>query len=684
MIRTHTAGSLRAANVGETVTLAGWVARRRDHGGVAFLDLRDASGVVQVVVRDPEVAHPLRNEFCVKVVGEVSLRPEGNANAELPTGEIEVIVAELEVLSVAAPLPFPIDEHVEVGEEARLRHRYLDLRRPAPGAAIRLRSTVNRTARDVLYAHDFVEIETPTLTRSTPEGARDFLVPARLQPGSWYALPQSPQLFKQLLMVAGMERYFQIARCYRDEDFRADRQPEFTQLDIEMSFIDQDDIIGIGESVVSALWKLIGHEISTPIPRMTYADSMARFGNDKPDLRFGHELVECTDYFADTPFRVFQAPYVGAVVMPGGASQPRKQLDAWQDWAKQRGAKGLAYVLVQEDGELGGPVAKNLSDAERAGLAERVGASAGDCVFFAAGEVSPSRALLGAARLEIGRRCGLIDEAAWSFVWIVDAPLFEQRKGWGCPAPDPIFIVGLPRSGSTLVEQILASHSQVQGTMELPTLGFIASDMDRRARQDGLSGYAQAIPSMDNAALTALGEGFIAATRIYRTLNRPLFIDKMPNNFRHVGLIQLILPNARIIDARRQPLGSCFSSFKQHFAQGQAFSYDLTDLGRYYADYVELMRHYDRALPGRVHRVIYEDMVEDTEAVVRRLLDYCGLPFEEGCLRFYENQRAVRTVSSEQVRRPIFREGLDQWKRFDPWLDPLKSALGPVLENWRD
>ena len=341
MIRTHTAGSLRAANVGETVTLAGWVARRRDHGGVAFLDLRDASGVVQVVVRDPEVAHPLRNEFCVKVVGEVSLRPEGNANAELPTGEIEVIVAELEVLSVAAPLPFPIDEHVEVGEEARLRHRYLDLRRPAPGAAIRLRSTVNRTARDVLYAHDFVEIETPTLTRSTPEGARDFLVPARLQPGSWYALPQSPQLFKQLLMVAGMERYFQIARCYRDEDFRADRQPEFTQLDIEMSFIDQDDIIGIGESVVSALWKLIGHEISTPIPRMTYADSMARFGNDKPDLRFGHELVECTDYFADTPFRVFQAPYVGAVVMPGGASQPRKQLDAWQDWAKQRGAKGL-------------------------------------------------------------------------------------------------------------------------------------------------------------------------------------------------------------------------------------------------------------------------------------------------------------------------------------------------------
>ncbi len=428
MIRTHTAGSLRAEHVGQTVTLAGWVARRRDHGGVAFLDLRDASGVVQVVVRDPEVAHPLRNEFCVKVVGVVSARPAGNANLDLPTGEVEVVTSELEVLSTAAPLPFPIDEHVEVGEEARLRHRYLDLRRPAPGAALRLRSRVNRIARDVLYDHDFIEIETPTLTRSTPEGARDFLVPARLQPGTWYALPQSPQLFKQLLMVAGMERYFQIARCYRDEDFRADRQPEFTQLDIEMSFVDQDDVIAIGEAVVSSIWREIGVDIPTPIARMTYADSMVRYGNDKPDLRFGNELVECTDYFSETTFRVFQAPYVGAVVMPGGASQPRKQLDAWQDWAKSRGARGLAYVLVGEDGELGGPVAKNLGDAERAGLAERVGARPGDCVFFAAGETSPSRALLGAARLEIGKRCGLIDESAWAFVWIVDAPLFEPSS----------------------------------------------------------------------------------------------------------------------------------------------------------------------------------------------------------------------------------------------------------------
>lgn len=425
MIRTHDAGSLRADHVGQTVTLAGWVARRRDHGGVAFIDLREATGVVQVVIRDEEVAHHLRSEYCLKVTGTVSARPEGNQNANLPTGEIEVIADDVEVLNASAPLPFPIDEHVEVGEEVRLAHRYLDLRRAGPAAAIRLRSEVNRAAREVLSGQGFVEVETPTLTRSTPEGARDFVVPARLRPGSWYALPQSPQLFKQLLMVGGIERYFQIARCYRDEDFRADRQPEFTQLDVEMSFVDQDDVIAVAEEILKAVWSLVGHEIKTPIERMTYADAMARFGSDKPDLRMGLELVDCTDYFSETTFRVFQAPYVGAVVMPGGASQPRKKLDAWQDWAKQRGAKGLAYVLVQEDGELGGPVAKNLSDAEKAGLAGHVGAKPGDCVFFAAGPVKSARALLGAARLEIGRRGGLIDESAWSFVWVVDAPLFE-------------------------------------------------------------------------------------------------------------------------------------------------------------------------------------------------------------------------------------------------------------------
>jgi aspartyl-tRNA synthetase len=432
VIRTHEAGTLRAEHAGEPVTLAGWVARRRDHGGVAFLDLRDASGVVQVVVRDEILeasgAHDLRNEYCIKIGGEVSLRPQGNANPDLPTGEIEVVASGIEVLSTAAPLPFQIDERVTVGEEVRLRYRYLDLRRPAQAAAIRLRSQVSRVARNVLGDRDFVEIETPTLTRSTPEGARDFLVPARLKPGSWYALPQSPQLFKQLLMVAGMERYYQIARCYRDEDFRADRQPEFTQLDIEMSFVDQDDIIELTEALLSAIWQLIGVEIPTPIPRLTYADAMNRYGTDKPDLRFGLELTDMTGFFADTSFRVFQADYVGAVVMPGGADQPRRTFDAWQEFAKQRGHRGLAYVTVGADGELGGPVAKNLSETERSGLAEFVGAGPGDCIFFAAGARSSAQALLGATRLEIGHRVQLIDESAWAFTWVVDAPLFEPAS----------------------------------------------------------------------------------------------------------------------------------------------------------------------------------------------------------------------------------------------------------------
>lgn len=425
MLRTHEAGRLRASDISKVVTLAGWVARRRDHGGVAFIDVRDASGVVQVVVRDEAVAHQLRSEFCVQVTGEVSARPDGNQNPELATGDIEVLADAVIVLSEAAPLPFPIDDHIEVGDEARLRHRYLDLRRSGPGAAIRLRSKINQVSRNVLLERDFVEIETPTLTRSTPEGARDFLVPVRLKPGSWYALPQSPQLFKQLLMVAGMERYFQIARCYRDEDFRGDRQPEFTQLDIEMSFVEQDDVLEVGEAIVRAMWKTALDVEVGPIPRMTYAEAMRLYGSDKPDLRFGLELVDLTDYFSTTDFRVFQAEHVGAVVMPGGADQPRRTFDAWQEWAKQRGARGLAYVTFGADGELGGPVAKNLSDVERQGLAAATGAQAGDCVFFAAGKRSDALALLGATRLEVGRRCGLIDESQWSFLWVVDAPMFE-------------------------------------------------------------------------------------------------------------------------------------------------------------------------------------------------------------------------------------------------------------------
>ena len=435
MLRTHNAGELRANHVGQTITLTGWVARRRDHGGVAFIDLRDGSGWCQVVINDEATAGALRAEWCLKVVGEVIARPAGSENPNTPTGSIEVVATEVVVLSEAAPLPFPVDSGDEsnISEEVRLRYRYLDLRREVPAANLRLRSKVSSVIRRVMEQEQFHEIETPYLTRSTPEGARDFLVPVRLQPGAWYALPQSPQLFKQLLMVAGMERYYQIARCFRDEDFRADRQPEFTQLDIEMSFIDQEDILLLIEKLLKQIWSEVkSYEIPLPIPRITYKEAMDRFGSDKPDLRFGCDLVEMTEYFAATNFRVFQAPYVGAVVMPEGANTPRRELDAWQDWAKARGAKGLAYVLVQEDGTLGGPVAKNLSENEISGLAAKVGAKNGDAIFFAAGNKAESQTLLGAVRLEIGKRKNLIDENKWEFLWVVDAPMFEptENGGW--------------------------------------------------------------------------------------------------------------------------------------------------------------------------------------------------------------------------------------------------------------
>ena len=435
MLRTHGAGELRASNVGQTVVLTGWVARRRDHGGVAFIDLRDGSGWCQVVINDEATASSLRAEWCLKIVGEVIARPSGSENNKTATGAIEVVAKEVHVLSEAAPLPFPVDsgDDVEVSEEIRLRYRYLDLRREVPATNLRLRSKVTSVIRRIMEQENFYEIETPYLTRSTPEGARDFLVPVRLQPGSWYALPQSPQLFKQLLMVAGMERYYQIARCFRDEDFRADRQPEFTQLDIEMSFIDQEDILALIEKLLVQIWREVkNYEIKLPIPRMTYKDAMDLYGSDKPDLRFGNQLVEMTSFFKDTSFRVFQASYVGAVVMPGGADSPRRELDGWQDWAKARGAKGLAYILVQADGTLGGPVAKNLSEKELSEVASKAGAKPGDAIFFAAGNRAESQALLGAARLEIGRRCNLIDESKWEFLWVVDAPMFEptENGGW--------------------------------------------------------------------------------------------------------------------------------------------------------------------------------------------------------------------------------------------------------------
>ena len=455
MLRTHGAGTLRASHVGQSVTLAGWVARRRDHGGVAFIDFRDATGWVQVVIRDEKIAGALRAEWCLKITGEVVARPAGNENSAVPTGAIEVMGDYVVILSEAAALPFPVDsgDDVEISEEVRLKYRYLDLRREAPAANLRLRSKVTSTIRRVMEDEAFLEIETPYLTRSTPEGARDFLVPVRLQPGSWYALPQSPQLFKQLLMVAGMEKYYQIARCFRDEDFRADRQPEFTQLDIEMSFVDQEDILAVAEKILVKVWKeVLDYQITLPIPRMTYLDAMARYGSDKPDLRFELELVDCTAFFKETTFRVFQAPYVGAVVMPGGADSPRRELDAWQDWAKARGAKGLAYILVSADGTLGGPVAKNLSETEASKIASHVGAKPGDAIFFAAGERTASLNLLGAVRLEIGKRCNLIDNSRWEFVWIVDAPMFEPTDNGGWTAVHHPFTGPKPEYAKTFAK----------------------------------------------------------------------------------------------------------------------------------------------------------------------------------------------------------------------------------------
>jgi len=342
-------------------------------------------------------------------------------------GELS-IMADSWVLAAKALRPLPV-AHKELSEDTRVRSRYTDLvmrERARRNALTRIK--VVRALRNAYERRGFLEVETPMLqTLHGGAAARPFATHSNALDIDLY-LRIAPELYLKRLMVAGMERYYQIARCYRDEDFRADRQPEFTQLDVEMSFVDQEDVIALAEDVLAAVWRAAGHEITTPIPRMTYEEAMRRYGSDKPDLRFDIELVECTEFFADTPFRVFQAPYVGAVVMPGGASQPRRQLDAWQEWAKQRGAKGLAYVLFKEDGEIAGPVAKNISEEEKAGLAEAVGAKPGDCVFFAAGGVKTSRALLGAARVEIGHRVGLIDENDWAFVWIVDAPLFEPAS----------------------------------------------------------------------------------------------------------------------------------------------------------------------------------------------------------------------------------------------------------------
>ncbi len=433
MIRTHEAGRLRATDAGGAVVLAGWVAARRDHGGVVFIDLRDASGVVQCVLREG-TGSELRNEFCLRVVGDVSRRPEGNENPDLVTGEIEIAVSSYDILSTSDPLPFPLDSHApDVSEERRLQYRYLDIRRAPVAEALRMRSRITSVARRVMESRDFIEVETPNLTRSTPEGARDFLVPVRLQPGSWYALPQSPQLFKQLLMVGGLERYYQIARCFRDEDFRADRQPEFTQLDIEMSFCEQDDVIELAEAILSTIWdEVLGVKIETPFPRLPFAEAMRRYGSDKPDTRFAMELVDLTEYFAGTDFKIFaSSEHVGAVVVPGGAEYSRRELDGWNEWSRSRGGKGVAYVLIDRSGNPGGGIAKNLHEQELQGLSAATGAQPGDAVFFQAGPRAATLEALGALRLAAARDRGVAPDEGWDFLWIVDPPMFEPAGDGG-------------------------------------------------------------------------------------------------------------------------------------------------------------------------------------------------------------------------------------------------------------
>jgi aspartyl-tRNA synthetase len=429
-LRTHWCGELRPTHVGQTVSISGWVARRREHGEhLAFLDVRDREGVVQCVI-DGSV--DVRSEWVVRVTGVVRARPEGTVNPELATGEVELGECEVEVLNMAEPPPFPVAERVDTDETVRLRHRYVDLRRDRMQRNLRARATANSAIRRSMEAQGFVEIETPMLIASTPEGARDFVVPSRLHPGRFYALPQSPQLFKQLTMVGGLDRYYQIARCLRDEDLRADRQFEFMQLDVEASFVGQDEVLAfVSEAIRACTAAVAGDEIGE-IPQITWQDAMERYGSDKPDVRFGMELVELTDVFAATEFKAFMDQTVKGIRMPGGAELSRKRLDDLTDKAKNWGAKGLVWLRVTDDG-LDGPVAKFLSGDEQAGVRTRLEAEVGDLVLLVADERPVVRHVLGLLRLELGRPP--VTEGGLNFLWVVDFPLFEGLGEDGTPVP---------------------------------------------------------------------------------------------------------------------------------------------------------------------------------------------------------------------------------------------------------
>ena len=429
-MRTDRCGDLRVDDVDRQVTLCGWVDRRREHGEhLAFVDLRDRSGVVQLVI---DGAHDLRSEFVLQVTGTVRRRPADTANDSLPTGAVEIDVSRVTVLSTSEPLPFPLDDRTDVDEVIRLRHRYLDLRRSRLQRNLEVRARVNSAVRGAMEEQGFIEVETPMLIASTPEGARDFVVPSRKEPGSFYALPQSPQLFKQLCMVGGVDRYYQIARCLRDEDLRADRQFEFMQLDAEASFVSQDDVLGFISHAVASAAEAVTGERPGEIPRMSWLDAMERFGTDKPDIRFGMELVELTGVFADTEFRAFQAPCVKGIRVPGGAETSRNRLDDLTDQCRLWGAKGLVWMKVLNEG-LNSPVAKFLTDGEQADLSSTMDAEVGDLILIVADERRAARHILGLLRIELGRPP--VTEGGLHFLWVVDFPLFEGLDEAGNPIP---------------------------------------------------------------------------------------------------------------------------------------------------------------------------------------------------------------------------------------------------------
>ncbi len=463
-MRTHWCGELREEQVGTEVAVCGWVDRRREHGEhLAFIDVRDRTGVVQCVV---DGSHDLRAEWVVRITGTVQARPEGTENAGLPTGQVELRDVAVEVLAASEPLPFPIDGRVEVDEMARLRHRYVDLRSERLQRNLGVRARVNSAVRSSMERQGFTEVETPLLIASTPEGARDFVVPSRLHPGRFYALPQSPQLFKQLCMVGGIDRYFQIARCLRDEDLRADRQFEFSQLDLEASFVGQAEIIAFVTEAIAAAVEAVAGERPVDVPVLTWADAMERFGSDKPDIRFGMELVELTGLFAATEFNAFRAPCIKGIAVPGGAQLSRKRLDELTDRAKRLGAKGLVWMRVEADCVLSSPVAKFLSEAELAALPEALDATEGDLLLLVADERRTTQEVLGALRLELGRPP--VTEGGLHFLWVVDFPLFEDVDESGAPRPahHPFTMphpddLELLLSGDVLGrEQLLAVRSQ--------------------------------------------------------------------------------------------------------------------------------------------------------------------------------------------------------------------------------